>query len=187
MPKCIYDWPRVQAYYDEGHGFVQCARKFGFSHTAWVKAIKRSALRATPTRFNDRRQRFDWTEVQAYFDSGHTYAECMTRFGYCPESWTAAVRRGKLSVRARALPLDLMTRRKMARRSIKRRLLELNLLKNECSRCGIAQWRGKPLIIHIDHINGINDDWRLANLRMLCPNCHSQTPTFSGRNVRRAH
>jgi hypothetical protein len=47
MPRRIYDWPRVQAYYDEGHGFVQCARKFGFSHTAWIKAIKRSALRAT--------------------------------------------------------------------------------------------------------------------------------------------
>ena len=74
-----------------------------------------------------------------------------------------------------------------ARRSMKRRLLELNLLKNECSRCDIAQWRGKPLIIHIDHINGINNDWRLDDLRMLCPNCHSQTPTFSGRNVRRVH
>jgi hypothetical protein len=34
----------------------------------------------------------------------------------------------------------------------------------------------------LDHINGINDDYRPGNLRLLCPNCHSQTPTFAGRN-----
>ena len=39
-------------------------------------------------------------------------------------------------------------------------------------------------VITIDHINGINNDNRLSNLRFLCPNCHSQTTTFSGRNKR---
>lgn len=185
MQKNIYDWNSVQAYHDGGHGFVECSRRFGFKHTAWINAIKRGALRVESRQFADRRRRYDWTRIQAYFDSGHTYSECMARFGFCSETWTAAVRRGELKARARALPIDLMIRQGMARGSIKRRLLELGLFKNECSRCGINQWRGRPLTIHVDHINGVKSDWRFDNLRMLCPNCHSQTPTFAGRNVGR--
>jgi 5-methylcytosine-specific restriction endonuclease McrA len=39
--------------------------------------------------------------------------------------------------------------------------------------------------MQLDHVNGVKNDNRLANLRMLCPNCHSQTPTFTGRNLKR--
>lgn len=185
MPRLLHDWNAVQAYHDAGHGFVECARRFGFGHTAWIKAIKRGALRVAPRPFNDRRRRYDWSAVQAYFDEGHTYAECISRFGFNPDSWTAAIRRGDLRARTRALPIAVMIRQKMPRGSIKRRLLELGLLRDECSRCGITEWRGKPLAIHLDHINGVKNDNRIENLRMLCPNCHSQTPTFSGRNLRR--
>jgi 5-methylcytosine-specific restriction endonuclease McrA len=45
-------------------------------------------------------------------------------------------------------------------------------------------WNGKQLVLILDHINGINNDNRLENLRLLCPNCNSQTPTFAGRNAR---
>lgn len=165
--------------------FVQCASRFGFSHTAWIKAIRRGQVNTRATSFHDRRRRYDWTEVQAYFNEGHTYRECMSRFGYCADSWTKAARRGEIQARARALPLKLMMSRHSARASIKRRLLELGLLTEKCSRCGLMEWRGKSITIQLDHINGVKDDWRIENLRMLCPNCHSQTPTFSGRNVRR--
>jgi hypothetical protein len=50
-----------------------------------------------------------------------------------------------------------------------------------CAWCGISEWRGVPLVLHNDHINGINNDNRLPNLRFLCPNCHSQTPTYGNR------
>lgn len=50
-----------------------------------------------------------------------------------------------------------------------------------CAWCGIHEWRGARLVLHLDHINGINNDNRLGNLRLLCPNCHSQTDTYCNR------
>lgn len=55
-------------------------------------------------------------------------------------------------------------------------------------RCAICdnpgEHRGQPLGLQLDHVNGVPDDNRLENLRWLCPNCHSQTDTFSGRGGR---
>jgi Zn finger protein HypA/HybF involved in hydrogenase expression len=73
-----------------------------------------------------------------------------------------------------------------SRCSLKRRLLKDGLLKNECSICGsLPIWNNKELILILDHINGIHNDNRIENLRMICPNCNSQTDTFSGRNTHR--
>lgn len=66
---------------------------------------------------------------------------------------------------------------------LKIRLLRANLIDNICYKCGLEpKWNGEPLSLQIDHINGKSNDNRLCNLRMLCPNCHSQTPNFAGRN-----
>jgi endogenous inhibitor of DNA gyrase (YacG/DUF329 family) len=54
---------------------------------------------------------------------------------------------------------------------------------NECEVCHITEYNGLPLTMHIDHINGDRFDNRYENLKVLCPNCHSQTETFAWKNV----
>ena len=68
--------------------------------------------------------------------------------------------------------------------SLKERLFDEGIKKRECEECGQGEiWKNKKLTLELDHINGKSDDHRLLNLRILCPNCHSQTPTFRGRKV----
>ena len=67
--------------------------------------------------------------------------------------------------------------------SLKKKLLKMNVIEYKCAICGISEWLGNSLSLQLDHINGNNKDNRLENLRLLCPNCHSQTSTFSGRNA----
>jgi 5-methylcytosine-specific restriction endonuclease McrA len=51
-----------------------------------------------------------------------------------------------------------------------------------CNICGIDSWLGNSLSLQVDHIDGNSDNNSPSNLRLLCPNCHSQTPTYKGGN-----
>ena len=66
---------------------------------------------------------------------------------------------------------------------LKNRLLNGGYKKNKCDECGIKDWNGKPLSIELDHIDGDRTNHKEDNLRMLCPNCHSQTETYKSKNV----
>lgn len=71
-----------------------------------------------------------------------------------------------------------------SRNGIKRRVIQDNLVVYECQIChNKGEHLGKPLSLHLDHINGDSKDNRLENLRFLCPNCHSQTDTYCGKNT----
>lgn len=69
----------------------------------------------------------------------------------------------------------------------KKWVFTLGLLPYHCEQCGLShEWNSKPLVLQLDHKNGVKTDCRLINLRWLCPNCHSQTDTFSGKNTKKA-
>jgi 5-methylcytosine-specific restriction endonuclease McrA len=68
---------------------------------------------------------------------------------------------------------------------LKIRLVNEGVLSYICNSCNQTDtWNNKSLVLQLDHINGIHNDHRLENLRFLCPNCHSQTETYSGKNTR---
>jgi Zn finger protein HypA/HybF involved in hydrogenase expression len=65
---------------------------------------------------------------------------------------------------------------------LKCRLISEGLKEHKCECCGITEWNGNPAPIELDHINGNHNDNRLENLCILCPNCHTQTDTYRGKN-----
>lgn len=66
---------------------------------------------------------------------------------------------------------------------LKERLYKEGLKKRECEMCGQGEiWKGKRMSLILDHINGINNDNRFENLRIVCPNCNSTLPTHCRKN-----
>jgi len=68
---------------------------------------------------------------------------------------------------------------------LKNKLLKEGIFENKCSVCGITEWNGKELKMQLDHIDGNGNNHLFENLRMVCPNCHSQTSTYCGKNKRK--
>lgn len=129
--------------------------------------------------------KYNWSRIQEYYDEGNGYLRCRARFGFAKDTWIKAINCGRIIVRPRQWTLERILAESKSRYTIKRRLLQAGILRNVCDECGLSEWRGRALSIQVDHVNGIRNDHRLENLRMLCPNCHSQTDTYAARNRKR--
>jgi DNA-binding CsgD family transcriptional regulator len=172
---------RVRQLLSRGLSRGQIARRLGLSKSTVSYHARRLGA---PVDARGAR-RYDWAAVQEHYDAGHSVRECQARFGFSRQTWNAAVKRGAVVARPHGLPLGelLVAGVYRGRGNLKRRLIAAGVKREVCERCGIDEWRGQPLAMALHHINGDRHDNRLANLELLCPNCHSQTSNYAGRKA----
>lgn len=138
------------------------------------------------------RPQYDWLKVQEMFDAGVTVAGVIKHFGMSRATIDLARGRGRISylTRARMSAHEYASdiRGKIAmphhRRQMRRKLLREGT-EYRCVICGITEWCEKRISLEVDHMDGNTTNNDIPNIRLLCPNCHSQTPTWRGRNVKR--
>ena len=102
--------------------------------------------------------------------------------------WNRGMKTGRIKYWKDKFPLEaiMVENSSYPRHRLKARILEENLIEYRCSCCDIGpEWNGKPMPLILDHINGINNDNRLENLRFVCSNCDTQLPTYKSKNRRR--
>jgi hypothetical protein len=137
--------------------------------------------------------------------SSFSWAESLRKLGYCPTGGNHATlkkrvaqlglstahfdpyRASRKRAAAQMTPLDevLVENSSYSRSSLKRRLFEAGLKKRRCELCGQDEtWNGRRITLIIDHINGVRNDHRLENLRIVCPNCAAGLDTHCGRKNR---
>ena len=142
-------------------------------------------------------------EIRAAFSQARSIADLLRQVGRVPKGGNYKTMRRRLTelgLDGKSLPGQRWAAgQRLGRRSLAdllregvtcsgpalvRRLIEEGLMTWRCSCCGLAEWLGECIPLELDHINGVHDDNRLENLRLLCPNCHAATPTYRGRNIR---
>jgi hypothetical protein len=172
---------RVRQLTEAGLTIGQIARRLGIT----PRAVSYHARKLGIPRSRKYAPRGDWAEIQKYYDAGHSVAQCEAKFSFSRRSWNKAVERGDIVPRPQAIPIHelLVAGRLRNRTHVKRRLLASGLKANRCDECGLSDWLGEPLSLALHHVNGDPLDNRLDNIRLLCPNCHSQTPNFARREA----
>lgn len=157
--------------------------------------------------------KIDKDEMQKIFDTSNTYGEVLNFFKMSPSCGNYKTLNQVIS--EYDLQLDTLKNNRLKKASetsinnnsnrktneeifiknstylnrdlIKKKLLLIGF-NYECSECKIGdEYNHKPISLQLDHINGVNNDNRIDNLRFLCPNCHSQTETFSGKRHKKTN
>lgn len=150
--------------------------------------------------------RYSEQDARRAIAESRSWAETLRKLGYChtganPKTLKKRAREWGIPTdhfdryaglrqapRRRMPPLEeiLVEGSSYSRAALKRRLYEAGLKKPECELCGQGDyWRGTRISLILDHINGVRNDNRLVNLRIVCPNCAATLETHCGRGTRR--
>lgn len=151
------------------------------------------------------RPRYSDDELREAVATSLSWAETLRGLGYCPTggNWRTLKKRAasldistehfdpyahaRDSRNGRLIPLEkiLVTGSTYSRGSLKKRLFEAGLKRRACELCGQGEdWNGLRIGLILDHVNGVRDDNRLENLRIVCPNCAAGLETHCGRKNR---
>lgn len=134
-----------------------------------------------------------WKEVMIFFKKNHGYKSLSHKNAKKRAieegvDFSHFLKKGKAKTSTKRIPLSeiLVEESYYHGVNLKKRLIKEGILENKCRNCNIGpEWNGKSLTLQLEHINGNSCDHRIENLEILCPNCHSQTSTYSGGNVHR--
>jgi hypothetical protein len=152
-----------------------------------------------------RRVSYSEAEARAAIAASRSFAEALRRLGMCDtggagktlKKWTVtwgistdhfdpyAASRDRLVHTLTPLDEVLTAGSTYHRGKLKERLFDTGLKQRRCELCGQGEeWHGRPMSLILDHINGVSDDNRLENLRIVCPNCAATFDTHCGRKLR---
>lgn len=163
------DWATVQQYYDEGNSWRAVTKEFGVYNLSIQRAINRGDLRPSRTKSEAKRKA---VAVCQQCSKDIAFYACQSGGKFCSK-----VCQAEHKWETETLPR--IRAGEASDRTLRKYLLGLN---DRCSRCNNNEWMGEPLNLQLDHIDGDCSNNVVSNARLLCPNCHSLTPTFGAKN-----
>ncbi len=153
----------------------------------------------------DRGPKYSKEDAAAAIADSRSWAEALRKLGMCASGGSNVVLRKYAHIWGistehvdpyaalrerpgpRKIPLGqiLVADSTYSRSNLKARLYEEGLKQRRCEFCGQGEdWNGRRMSLIIDHVNGVSNDNRIENLRILCPNCAATLDTHCGRNAR---